>query len=340
MNIFPCSSHPTPHPSHPAHPPHFMASIHQPKESTTFLLFLLLLSFTDLCIASRKLSSLYQPPPTILTYHRGALLEGNIPISVLWYGKFSPSQRSIITDFLLSLTPPHRPTTFAIITPTVSKWWRTVDYYVQKAGKRKTHVLLTNQVLDEGYSMGRLLRRSDVSELARRLGVMAGGVALVLTAADVAVEGFCSAACGMHGSVAAGSARSAYIWVGDSVSQCPGQCAWPFHKPAYGQQGQPLGAPNGDVGLDGMVINLATLLAGSVTNPYGGGYFQGDRDAPVEVAAGCPGVYGEGAYPGYAGKLRVDVKTKASYNVEGEKGRKYLVPALLDPISNSCLPMV
>ncbi|URE28707.1 Phosphate-induced protein 1 conserved region [Musa troglodytarum] len=134
--------------------------------------------------------------------------------------------------------------------------------------------------------MGRLLRRSDVSELARRLGVMAGGVALVLTAADVAVEGFCSAA------------------------QCPGQCAWPFHEPAYGQQGQPLGAPNGDVGLDGM------------------------------VAAGCPGVYGKGAYPGYAGKLRVDVKTKASYNVEGEKGRKYLVPALLDPISNSCLPMV
>ncbi|WOL18521.1 hypothetical protein Cni_G27318 [Canna indica] len=320
-----------------------MASSYQPKPRTPSLLLslLLLLSFTNLSTAaSRKLHSLYHPPPSVLTYHHGALLEGDIPVSILWYGNFSAPQRSIVSDFLLSLTPPHRPTTFAVTTPTVSKWWRTVDFYLQKAGKKKTHVLLTNQVSDEGCSLGRRLRRAQIAELARGLGVMDGGVALVLTAADVAVEGFCSSACGLHGSTTTGARRSAYVWVGDSGRQCPGQCAWPFHEPVYGPVGSAaLRAPNGDVGVDGMVINLATLLAGAVTNPYGGGYFEGDARAPVEVAAACPGVYGEGAYPGYAGKLRMDLRTRGSYNVEGERGRKYLVPALLDPLSHSCLPM-
>ncbi|XP_008804763.1 protein PHOSPHATE-INDUCED 1-like [Phoenix dactylifera] len=328
-----------------------MASLHSPRSTTLPLILLLLISFVNLCLGSRKLSSLYQPPPTILTYHGRALLEGHIPISILWYGKFSPAQRSIISDFLLSLTPTrhHLPTTAAAAAtttpaPSVSKWWTTVDSYVQEAGKKNTHILLTNQLLDEDYSMGKYLRRPQISELAGRLGVMRSGLAVVLTAEDVAVEGFCSSACGLHASRpaagAGGRARAAYIWVGNAEGQCPGQCAWPFHRPVYGPQGPALGPPNGDVGADGMVINLATLVAGAVTNPFGGGFFQGNAAAPVEVAGACPGVYGRGAYPGYAGQLRVDPATGGSYNVVGVNGRKYLVPALLDPVSHSCVPMV
>jgi hypothetical protein len=88
-----------------------------------------------------------------------------------------------------------------------------------------------------------------------------------------------------------------------------------------------------------MVINLAALLAGAVTNPYGHGYFQGDAGAPVEVGAGCPGVYGRGAYPGYPGKVRLDTTTGAGYNAVGRNGRRYLVPALVDPTNYSCLIM-
>jgi hypothetical protein len=88
-----------------------------------------------------------------------------------------------------------------------------------------------------------------------------------------------------------------------------------------------------------MVINLAALLAGAVTNPYGHGYFQGDADAPVEVGAGCPGVYGRGAYPGYPGAVKLDTATGAGYNVVGRNGRRYLVPALVDPANYSCLIM-
>ena len=88
-----------------------------------------------------------------------------------------------------------------------------------------------------------------------------------------------------------------------------------------------------------MVINLAALLAGAVTNPYGHGYFQGDAGAPVEVGGGCPGVYGRGAYPGYPGSVMLDTTTGAGYNVVGRNGRRYLVPALVDPTDYSCLIM-
>ena len=94
------------------------------------------------------------------------------------------------------------------------------------------------------------------------------------------------------------------------------------------------------MGLDGMVINLASLLAGTTTNPFGNGYFQGPKDAPLEAASACPGVYGKGAYPGYAGELLVDLATGASYNANGANGRKYLVPALFDPSTQTCSTLV
>ncbi|RYR49892.1 hypothetical protein Ahy_A07g036413 isoform D [Arachis hypogaea] len=134
--------------------------------------------------------------------------------------------------------------------------------------------------------------------------------------------------------------KFAYIWVGNSETQCPGQCAWPFHQPIYGPQSPPLVAPNNDVGLDGMVINVASLLVGTATNPFGSGYFQGLKEAPLEAASACAGVYGKGAYPGSAGNLLVDPTTGASFNANGVNGRKYLLPALMDPKTQACSTLV
>ncbi|KAJ3673740.1 hypothetical protein LUZ60_005732 [Juncus effusus] len=295
-----------------------------------FLLPLLLF----LSLTKVSLASLYQSPPTILTYHNGQVLQGHIPISLLWYGSFTPKQKSIITDFILSLTPHHPLPNSLSLTPTVAKWWQTVDFYVQNVAKTKTHILLTNQLSEESYSLGKLLTQSDLSSLASRLGVMPGGLAIVLTSSDVTVDNFCVNTCGLH------SPR--YIWVGDSSIQCPGKCAWPFHAAEfYGpSRGAVVKPPNGDVGLDGVVINLASLLAGMITNPYGDGYFQGNAGAPVEVAAACPGVFGRGAYPGYPGQLIVDKANGGSYNVVGRNGRKFLVPALVDPVNHSCQTLI
>ncbi|KEH28806.1 phosphate-responsive 1 family protein [Medicago truncatula] len=60
-------------------------------------------------------------------------------------------------------------------------------------------------------------------------------------------------------------------------------------------------------------------------------------EAPLEAASVCPGVYGKGAYPGYAGDLLVDSTTGASFNAHG---RKYLLPALYDPSTLFCSTLV
>lgn len=232
------------------------------------LLVLVFLSLLHITCGTRNFLSLYQPPPMSLMYHNGDLLESELKLSILWYGKFSPAQKSIIVDFLRSLNPPNKIGSRKI--PTASKWWQTIQTYLTKAGKKETRLVLSNQFNDENCSIGKTLKKSQISELAHS---KKGELTIVLTAQDVVVEGFCISNCGYHGS--GQGKRSVFIWAGNSETQCPGQCAWPFHQPIYGPQAKSLGAPNGDVGADGMVVNIASLLAGVVTNPYGNGYYQG-----------------------------------------------------------------
>lgn len=285
-------------------------------------------------LATRKLVALVNEPPLVLKYHNGRLLKGDVNFNIVWYGKFTPSQRSILLDFVQSLSMPS-PSRAA---PSVSSWWRTTEEY--KGGP--INLLLGKQLFDDDCSLGKTLTSRDLARLARRAAAAAGGssaISAVFTARDVAVEGFCMSRCSTHGSAkggGAGTRRAAYLWVGNSETQCPGQCAWPFHQPVYGPQGPPLVAPNGDVGVDGMVISLATALAGAVTNPFEDGYYQGPAEAPLEAVTACTGVFGSGAYPGYPGKVLVERATGGSYNAGGMNGRKYLLPAMWDPKTSVC----
>ncbi|CAM0148257.1 unnamed protein product [Urochloa decumbens] len=305
------------------------------------LISVLLLSSARLSVGARSLLELYKPPASArLTYHNGAVLQGRIPVSIIWYGRFTPAQKAVVTDFLQSLTP-----TSPAPTPSVSQWWNTINQlYLSKAargsgsGNGGAQVSLADQVADEACSLGKRLTMAQLPQLAARAGPKKGGIALVLTAQDVAVDGFCMSRCGLHGSDA--RAGTAYVWVGNAATQCPGQCAWPFHQPLYGPQTPALVPPSGDAGMDGMVINIASMVAGAVTNPFRDGFYQGDKDAPLEAATACTGVYGSGAYPGFAGNLAMDRTTGASYNANGARGRKYLLPALFDPATSTCSTLV
>ncbi|EEE65344.1 hypothetical protein OsJ_20619 [Oryza sativa Japonica Group] len=293
------------------------------KQSLLLAMMLVVAGLAVSAMADRKLMSLVKPQPNQLTYHNGAVLSGDIPVSILWYGRFTPAQKAVVTDFVLSLAAPLQ----AAPAPSVSQWWGSIH-----------RLYLSKAVSDEGCSLGKTLKLSQLPTLAARARPGKGGVALVLTAQDVAVEGFCMSRCGTHGPVS--RAGAAYAWVGNSATQCPGQCAWPFHQPVYGPQAAPLVPPSGDVGMDGMVINVASMVAGAVTNPFGDGFYQGERGAALEAATACTGVYGKGAYPGYAGALLVDKATGASYNAHGAHGRKYLLPALFDPDTSACSTLV
>ncbi|GAV90618.1 Phi_1 domain-containing protein [Cephalotus follicularis] len=306
--------------------------------------FFLAISLFQAAFASRKLNELVEDQPQLLKYHNGPLLSGKITINLIWYGKFNPSQKAIITDFITSLSSSPAQAN----QPSVSTWWKTTEkYYHLTSQKHSLSLSLGKQVLDENYSLGKSLTNKNIVELASK-GVQKNAVNVVLTSSDVAVEGFCLNRCGSHGSalgsqsghIKGKNSKFAYIWVGNSETQCPGYCAWPFHQPIYGPQSPPLIAPNNDVGLDGLVMNLASLLAGTATNPFGNGYYQGESEAPLEAASACPGVYGKGAYPGYPGALLVDPTTGASYNANGDNGRKYLLPALYDPATSTCSTLV
>ncbi|KAK7385321.1 hypothetical protein VNO78_31037 [Psophocarpus tetragonolobus] len=312
--------------------------------STLLFKIFLLFSIFHISLAARRLNELVHHSTQLLHYHNGPLLSGKISINLIWYGNFKPSQKAIVSDFITSLSPSLSHTT----QPSVATWWKTTEKYYHLTTNKKTSsclsVWLGRQILDENYSLGKSLTNRNLVELAAK-GDHKNAINIVLTSADVAVEGFCMNRCGTHGSSSVATKTNknykfAYVWVGNSETQCPGHCAWPFHQPIYGPQSPPLVAPNNDVGLDGMVINLASLLAGTVTNPFGNGFFQGPADAPLEAASACPGVYGKEAYPGYAGNLLVDSSTGASYNAHGANGRKYLLPALYDPTTSSCSTLV
>lgn len=312
--------------------------------SLVFKLFLFV-SLFQISISARKLAQDGSNQFQSLKYHKGALLSGKISVNLIWYGKFKPAQRAIISDFITSLSHSSSKTPNQ---PSVATWWKTTEKYYKLAAGDKTpspslSLTLKSQILDETYSLGKSLTDRDIRKLASK-GDQYDAVNVVLTSADVAVTGFGMNRCGTHGHARGNTGKRgskfAYIWVGNAETQCPGQCAWPFHAPVYGPQSPPLVAPNNDVGLDGMVINLASLLAGTATNPFGNGYYQGPQNAPLEAASACPGVYGKGAYPGYAGNLLVDSTTGGSFNAYGANGRKFLLPALYDPTTSDCSTMV
>jgi Phosphate-induced protein 1 conserved region len=271
----------------------------------------------------------YPDDSYLLKYHNGGVLQGYIPISIVWYGYFSWNQKVILVDFLYSLTSNPWQSN-----PSVAQWWKTIDkLYLSKVSNRKSQVTIVNQA-DNWYWWGKYLTMSQIAKLASNAHTPMGGITIVFTSEDVGVEGFCVNQCAVHGSDQ--SSSKTFIWVGNSKSQCPGQCAWPFHQPLYGPQAPPLLPPNGDVGVDGMVMNLASMIAGTVTNPFGNGYYQGAKETPMETCTACPGVYGQGAFPGYSGQLRMDWTTGASYNANGVNRRKYLLPAIFDPSTSVC----
>lgn len=277
------------------------------------------------------LGALVQQQPLVLKYHNGELLKGKITVNLIWYGSFTPIQRSIIVDFINSLGFPRAPL------PSAASWWKTTEKYKEGSSA----LIVEKQVLYENYSLGKFLRGRHLLALASKFNDLSS-INIVLTAKDVAVDGFCMSRCGTHGSTrpVSGKPRTAYVWVGNSETQCPGQCAWPFHQPMYGPQTPPLVSPNGDVGVDGMIINLATLLAGTVTNPFNNGYFQGPATAPLEAVSACTGIFGSGAYPGYPGRVMVEKTTGASYNANGANGRRFLLPAMWDPQTSTCKTLV
>ncbi|XP_073138547.1 protein PHOSPHATE-INDUCED 1-like [Henckelia pumila] len=246
-----------------------MALSHRFLNVNNLLLVLALFSVLfDVCFAARSILLMQDQQNQLLRYHNGALLQGTISVNLIWYGNFKPSQRAIVSDFVSSLS-----STPTNVGPSVATWWNgIIDKYYRLANFKNPSLHLGKQLLDDNYSLDKSFFDKHIVQLAS-MGEQMNAINVVLTASDVTVAGFCVNRCGTHRSkssiVKGKNHKFAYIWVGNSETQCPGYYAWPFHQPVYGPQNPPLIAPNNDIGMDGLVAFLSGILAGTATNPFG-----------------------------------------------------------------------
>lgn len=284
-----------------------------------------------------------------LGYHMGPVLASPINLYIIWYGHWNPYQQTIIRDFIdsVSSSAPH---------PSAADWWRTVRLYYDQTGSNITgSITLSGEFYDSNYSQGKYLNRlsmqyiikNAVNSHPRALPLNPhNGLYLILTSSDVGEEEFCRAICGFHFFTFPHivGVTVPFAWVGNSGTQCPGMCAYPFALPNYPGRPPPspnggsslMLAPNGDVGVDGMISVIGHELAEVSSNPLVNAWYAGDDPtAPTEIADLCLGVYGTGAGSGYAGQVYKDSRGNG-FNVNGVKGRKFLVQWVWHPLRRRC----
>ena len=275
-----------------------------------------------------------------LVYHNGPILTAPISVCITWYGVFTKAQKNIFLDFFGSFSPSAAQAKL-VKQPSVANWWSVTGDYKDRKNLGVSKTVTLGGQCDNNYSLGKQLTTKQIESIVTAsltsLGTNPNAVYLVLTAADVQVDGFCVSSCGSHSIVTSGKQKLVYAWVGNPGTQCAGMCAWPFASQTFpGAPGYTaLSSPNGDVGCDGMIITIATVLAGCATSPQSNGYFQGEVGYPLEAATSCQGLFGEGSFAGSPGILLKD-KSHHSFNAYGINNREFLLPALWNPSTQLC----
>eukprot|EP00249_Psilotum_nudum_P030433 c43043_g1_i1 orf=378-1409(+) len=274
-----------------------------------------------------------------MQYHMGPVLTSNIRAYIIWYGSWKSTQKTVIRDFLRSISKAARK-------PSVAQWWSTVQLYTDQTGANISKTVEIAGEHRDRYSHGKLLSRMSIQEVIRAAigqnGSLPidskGGLYMVLSSEDVAMQDFCQAVCGFHyftfPSIVGYTLP--YAWIGNSAAQCPELCAYPFAVPSYMTGMTPLKPPNGDMGIDGMISVIGHELAELSSNPLINAWYAGDDPtAPTEIADLCEGIYGSGGGGSYMGSVLTD-GMGASYNINGVRRRKYLLQWVWNPYLNYC----
>ncbi|CAI9777943.1 unnamed protein product [Fraxinus pennsylvanica] len=161
-----------------------------------------------------RILALVKKEPPVVKHHEGKLLKGSVNINLIWYGKFTSTQRSIILEFSQSLSHKHHCGSPPL---SVASWWSTAAKY--KGGLCIINV--GNQVFDQSYSLGKSLKDAQIVALASKTSGHVNGVNVVLMAFDVAVEDFCLNKCGSHGYIRGKSRKKNWPEDIDNLIQLP-----------------------------------------------------------------------------------------------------------------------
>ncbi|GFS46788.1 phosphate-responsive 1 family protein [Actinidia rufa] len=207
--------------------------------------------------------------------------------------------------------------------PSVATWWKTTEKYYHLIKNRKapsgTSLALSmgRHILDENYSFGKSLTSQQIQRLAAK-GDSKNAINVVLTSSDVNVDGFCSSRCPMPGKL--------------RVALPPAHLRPTGPTPDLSQQRRGPGRngyqPGESFGWD---RHEPVWKMGTIRGP------QKLRLRPHRLVLGYTAAE---HFRDMLGELLVDPTTGASYNAHGVHGRKYLLPALLDPETSSCSTLV
>ncbi|XVE62287.1 hypothetical protein DITRI_Ditri06bG0105900 [Diplodiscus trichospermus] len=302
-------------------------------------LFFLLLEFTPSLGHGHSYDPFTSNPE--ITYHGGPVLNGTLNLALIWYGNCGRVQKSTIRNFIKSLNNEGDRTS---LQPQVSSWWHVVESYqsavpgAAPVGPRRSPSIIVNvakQVADRTYKYGKILTLVDF--IPKLVQDYTNGdpnlIPIIVTARDVTVQGLCTGKCSDHGVV---DDKQPYIVVGNPETECPGACGWPFYQSDNGPKGMVLQPPNLNMAADAMVIALAKALADTVTNPVSTGFYGGSQMSPLGPGLACKGIFGTGAFPGNPGNVHIDPITGGAFNAHGNKGKKFLLPAIWDSRTSSC----
>jgi Phosphate-induced protein 1 conserved region len=177
-----------------------------------------------------------------ITYHGGPVILGTTNVHYIWYGTWSSSDRSILTDLAQSIGG--------------SPYFNINTTYYNGAGTHVSNSVSFAGSANDNYSHGTSLSDSAIQSIvAAQNPTDTNGVYFVLTSADVnETSGFCTQYCGWHTHGTINGRDIKYAFIGNPA-RCPSACT------------NGTGAPNGSVGADGAASIISHELEEAVTDP-------------------------------------------------------------------------
>lgn len=213
-----------------------------------------------------------------LTYHGGRVMPGATNVYFIWYGDWNGNTaQQILPELIATLGN--------------SPYFRINTTYPDANGDAPSGGLVFSGEAYDLYSHGQALDEAAIegiisdSLLGGNLPLDLSGVYLVLGAQDTDISGFMDGRCQFHDNVSVVGATLPYVYVPNSAHY-PYACARQF----LGPNNEFLPTPNDNLGADAMASWIVHGLSGAITNPNGGGWFDGNG---LENTDKCQGTFGQ-----------------------------------------------
>ena len=187
------------------------------------------------------------PPANGISYHGGPVMTTTKNVYVIWYGTWSSTAKSILTNMLQYEGG--------------SPYFNINTTYYNGSGTHVSNSISYQGSTTNNYAQGKSLSDSAIKTIVSN-AITTGafpkdtnGVYFVLTASDVnETSGFCTQYCGWHthGSISGSDIKYAFI---GNPARCLSACAAQSTS------------PNGDAGADGAASIIAHELEEAATDP-------------------------------------------------------------------------